>query len=115
MMTYPLALPKTVQDKCTDPELKCINGTCCKTFDGKFGCCPFTGGQCCADGRHCCPKNLKCDVEMGRCVKKNSDFPSVHSNQFCLYFKVLRMKLLMCYLAHPSQSTKARLVLLNGK
>ena len=94
-MTFPLALPKIVQDKCTDPELKCTNGTCCKTFDGKFGCCPFGGAQCCADGRHCCPKDLECDVEMGRCVKRNSDFPSVHSNQFYLdkIFKVLEHKL----------------------
>ena len=39
-----------VNNDCTDPQYKCtygtnhlFNGTCCKTFDGTFGCCPHEG------------------------------------------------------------------------
>lgn len=72
--------------------------TCCKLFDGQYGCCPFENASCCSDGnfrdffnqnifwrflrlsnpklspfsnlgKHCCPQGLKCDVEQGRCIK----------------------------------------------
>ena len=43
VFTYPLASPRIVNNDCTDPQYKCTNGTCCKTFDGKFGCCPHEG------------------------------------------------------------------------
>lgn len=28
----------------------------------------FIKGVCCNDGRHCCPKNTKCDLKSGGCI-----------------------------------------------
>ena len=67
-----LEKPEDIKDreKCENPEFTCPEGmTCCKTLDGKYGCCPFEGAQCCADGRHCCPSGYKCDNQDGTCVK----------------------------------------------
>ena len=46
--TYnPLASTMIVNNDCAAPQYKCTNrlynGTCCKTFDGTFGCCPHEG------------------------------------------------------------------------
>ena len=45
VFSYPLASPRIINNDCTDPQYKCTNGTCCKTFDGKFGCCPHEGQE----------------------------------------------------------------------
>ncbi|XP_068775078.1 progranulin isoform X3 [Struthio camelus] len=33
---------------------------CCRGQKGSWGCCPFSQGSCCADGRHCCPYGYRC-------------------------------------------------------
>ena len=86
VLSYPLASSRIVNDKCSDPHYECSNGTCCKTFDGQFGCCPFEDAECCADGKHCCPPGQKCDVEAGRCIRQNLASAPVHSNQFFYFF-----------------------------
>ncbi|XP_017580535.1 progranulin-like [Pygocentrus nattereri] len=35
--------------------------TCCKMLNGEWGCCPYTEGQCCEDGKHCCESGFECD------------------------------------------------------
>ena len=43
------------------------DNTCCKMFDGSYGCCPINNAMCCNDKLHCCPSNTKCNVEKGTC------------------------------------------------
>ncbi|XP_053944646.1 progranulin isoform X3 [Cuculus canorus] len=33
---------------------------CCRSSGGSWGCCPFTQGSCCTNGRHCCPAGSRC-------------------------------------------------------
>ena len=41
--------------------------TCCKMFDGSYGCCPLPNAVCCEDQIHCCPEGSKCNVDKGTC------------------------------------------------
>lgn len=49
---------------CADGKSKCpADSLCCpsKTATGdSFACCPFADGQCCVDGKHCCPSGYNC-------------------------------------------------------
>ncbi|XP_073319626.1 progranulin-like isoform X2 [Pagrus major] len=45
-----------------DSEFYCPGGSsCCKRPDGKWSCCPYPLGKCCADGQHCCQYGYTCD------------------------------------------------------
>lgn len=60
--------------KCANPDFTCDEGqTCCRLYDGNYGCCPYESAQCCADGRHCCPHGTTCDVQQGRCVSSQEE------------------------------------------
>ncbi|XP_031709581.1 progranulin-like isoform X1 [Anarrhichthys ocellatus] len=60
-----------------DPRFYCSAGTsCCKASTGKWNCCPFKLGQCCADGRHCCAYGFKCDSTSTSCKGQYSEIPS---------------------------------------
>ena len=62
---------------CPDHVMKCPDRTtCCKLFDGGYGCCPYPEGVCCKDGAHCCPHATQCDIKHGRCLRSNF-LPSV--------------------------------------
>nr|XP_037288325.1 progranulin-like isoform X13 [Rhipicephalus microplus] len=54
--------------QCVDTSLCPDGATCCETADGTWGCCPYEFGQCCQDGRHCCPLGYSCDAAQGSCV-----------------------------------------------
>lgn len=41
--------------------------TCCKMFDGSYGCCPLVNAVCCEDQLHCCPQGSKCNLDKGTC------------------------------------------------
>ena len=43
LLRYFPFLNSSLKEQCIDPQYKCKNGTCCKNFDGKFGCCPHEG------------------------------------------------------------------------
>ncbi|XP_075962625.1 progranulin-like isoform X2 [Anarhichas minor] len=61
-----------------DPRFYCSAGTsCCKASTGKWSCCPFKLGQCCADGRHCCAYGFKCDSTSTSCKGQYSEIPSL--------------------------------------
>ncbi|XP_033762849.1 multiple epidermal growth factor-like domains protein 6 [Pecten maximus] len=57
---------------CPDGHSQCPSGdTCCKVGENKYGCCPQPNAVCCADEKHCCPHNYKCDTVSGTCTKNN--------------------------------------------
>ena len=46
-------------------DVPCLDGgycpdgqTCCYTFGGSYGCCPYSDAVCCYDGDHCCPSSF---------------------------------------------------------
>ena len=80
---YPLEKIDLENVKCSD-DFSCADGfTCCKLFDGQFGCCPYKNAQCCADGKHCCPSGTKCDLEEGRCQPQKKAKISVKDSNIC--------------------------------
>lgn len=72
VLSYPISvIDVEIENKCSNPDYSCKEGmTCCKLFDGEYGCCPYKNAQCCADGKHCCPQGFKCDLQDGRCLPK---------------------------------------------
>ena len=69
---YPVTPLDESKLTCPDEKSFCEDDmTCCKLFDGDYGCCPFKDASCCLDGKHCCPHGLKCDIQEGRCVQEN--------------------------------------------
>ena len=57
---------------CPDHKMQCPDGTtCCKLYDGGYGCCPYPEGVCCKDGAHCCPHATQCDIQHGRCIRSH--------------------------------------------
>ncbi|XP_020360609.1 progranulin isoform X1 [Oncorhynchus kisutch] len=60
-----------------DTKFYCPSGTsCCKGLTGKWDCCPFPLGTCCADGQHCCEYGYTCDPTSFKCRKGYSQIPS---------------------------------------
>ncbi|XP_041757935.1 progranulin isoform X2 [Coregonus clupeaformis] len=60
-----------------DTQFYCPSGTsCCKGPTGKWGCCPYPLGKCCADGQHCCEYGYTCDPTSYKCRKWYSQIPS---------------------------------------
>ncbi|XP_062265778.1 granulin 2 isoform X1 [Platichthys flesus] len=60
-----------------DSKFYCSDGTtCCKGSKGQWSCCPYPLGQCCSDGRHCCPYGSTCDPSSLKCTAFYSVFPS---------------------------------------
>ncbi|XP_064477414.1 multiple epidermal growth factor-like domains protein 6 isoform X2 [Ornithodoros turicata] len=58
---------------CPD-QTRCPGGrTCCKTEDGKYGCCPFSEAVCCDDGVHCCPTGHQCNLAEGTCESQEQN------------------------------------------
>ncbi|XP_062270247.1 granulin b [Platichthys flesus] len=54
---------------CPDQVSRCSDdSTCCKLFDGSYGCCPMVKAVCCEDKLHCCPEGTKCDTAHDMCV-----------------------------------------------
>ncbi|XP_061199186.1 progranulin isoform X2 [Neopsephotus bourkii] len=49
---------------------------CCRTRGGSWGCCPFTQGSCCSDGRHCCPVGSRCTGGGWGCSPQRWDLPA---------------------------------------
>jgi len=57
---------------CPDHKMRCPDRTtCCKLYDGGYGCCPYPEGVCCKDGAHCCPHATQCDIQHGRCIRSH--------------------------------------------
>ncbi|GAA6103429.1 progranulin-like [Tachysurus ichikawai] len=55
----------------------CPDGTtCCRTPYGHWSCCPYTLGQCCFDGIHCCPFGYFCDSTFTQCLRGALRFPA---------------------------------------
>ncbi|KAL4629884.1 granulins-like [Arapaima gigas] len=46
-----------------------MGNTCCKNPAGQWGCCPYSLGQCCKDGKHCCEYGYKCDRTSKDCIQ----------------------------------------------
>uniref|UniRef100_A0A3B3R687 Granulins domain-containing protein n=2 Tax=Paramormyrops kingsleyae TaxID=1676925 RepID=A0A3B3R687_9TELE len=62
-----------------DMHFFCPTGnTCCQGPTGQWGCCPYSLGQCCKDGRHCCEYGFRCDWTSLKCTKGYLQFPSAH-------------------------------------
>nr|XP_040045065.1 progranulin-like [Gasterosteus aculeatus aculeatus] len=60
-----------------DSSFYCAAGTtCCKAPTGRWNCCPYPLGQCCADGRHCCQYGYACDSTSLSCKSGYSQIPS---------------------------------------
>ncbi|CAM4742468.1 unnamed protein product [Rotaria magnacalcarata] len=61
------APPNNDYNRCGTSEVACsYDQTCCRTYgsaDGEYACCGFPDAQCCEDGRHCCPRGSRCDVQ----------------------------------------------------
>ncbi|XP_074417969.1 progranulin [Larus michahellis] len=49
---------------------------CCRSRGGSWGCCPFTQGSCCSDGRHCCPGGSRCSRGGQGCSPQRWDLPA---------------------------------------
>uniref|UniRef100_A0A8C7GJI6 Calaxin n=1 Tax=Oncorhynchus kisutch TaxID=8019 RepID=A0A8C7GJI6_ONCKI len=65
-----------------DTKFYCPSGTsCCKGLTGKWDCCPFPLGTCCADGQHCCEYGYTCDPTSFKCRKGYSQIPSVNKTE----------------------------------
>ncbi|XP_058233260.1 progranulin-like [Hemibagrus wyckioides] len=55
----------------------CPDGTtCCRSPRGQWTCCPYTVGQCCNDGIHCCPFGYHCDSTSTQCFRGALSFPA---------------------------------------
>ncbi|TRZ01833.1 hypothetical protein DNTS_004275 [Danionella cerebrum] len=53
-----------------DASTVCPDGTtCCLSPFGVWVCCPYPLGQCCRDGRHCCPYGYYCDSTSTHCLR----------------------------------------------
>jgi len=61
-----------ILNRCGSSNVICpFHQTCCKisqSNDDQYACCAFPHGVCCEDGRHCCPKDTKCDLKSGGCI-----------------------------------------------
>ncbi|XP_053084539.1 uncharacterized protein LOC113536235 isoform X3 [Pangasianodon hypophthalmus] len=55
----------------------CPDGTtCCRSPFGQWSCCPYSLGQCCRDGLHCCPFGYRCDFTSTRCFRGTLSLPA---------------------------------------
>jgi len=68
------ATPRNTPARSEATETQCPNGesckwpgTCCDLGSGKYGCCDFVNGTCCAGGLGCCPASFECDVAGSSC------------------------------------------------
>ncbi|CAF4904019.1 unnamed protein product [Rotaria sp. Silwood1] len=65
----------TDYNRCGISDVACLDSqTCCRTYgsnDGGYACCAFADAQCCDDGKHCCPRGTRCDVQSGGCVQND--------------------------------------------
>ncbi|XP_074783117.1 progranulin [Athene noctua] len=60
-----------------DAARSCRRGQrCCRSRGGSWGCCPFTQGSCCSDGRHCCPGGARCTGGGWGCSPQRWDLPA---------------------------------------
>uniref|UniRef100_A0A8V5H3N0 Uncharacterized protein n=1 Tax=Melopsittacus undulatus TaxID=13146 RepID=A0A8V5H3N0_MELUD len=60
-----------------DAARSCRGGhRCCRTRGGSWGCCPFSQGSCCSDGRHCCPVGSRCTGGGWGCSPQRWDLPA---------------------------------------
>ncbi|XP_045615308.1 progranulin [Procambarus clarkii] len=74
-ISEPEQLEETLKEtKCPDEHNCPGDFTCCKMYNGKYGCCPFDGATCCPDTFHCCPKNFNCNPKTGGCYNKVMNF-----------------------------------------
>jgi len=71
--------PPPAPERC-DSRSTCPSGsTCCcvtQLFGQCFiwGCCPFEGATCCADGQHCCSRDFPvCDPNGDRCLRAHAE------------------------------------------
>ncbi|NWU96242.1 GRN protein, partial [Upupa epops] len=59
-----------------DTTHSCQGGQrCCHSRWRGWGCCPFTQGSCCPDGRHCCPRGSRCTGRGWGCSPQRWDVP----------------------------------------
>ncbi|NXT59469.1 GRN protein, partial [Pluvianellus socialis] len=59
-----------------DTTRSCSGGQrCCPSRGGSWGCCPFSQGSCCSDGRHCCPVGSRCSGGGQGCTPQRWDLP----------------------------------------
>lgn len=69
--TNPLKEDRSIH-QCGTSNLSCpFNQTCCQISQSnqdQYACCIHPHGVCCNDGRHCCPKDTKCDLKTGGCI-----------------------------------------------
>ncbi|KAM9214958.1 LOW QUALITY PROTEIN: progranulin [Leptosomus discolor] len=62
-----------------DAAHSCRGGQrCCRSRGGSWGCCPFSQGSCCSDGRHCCPGGSRCTGGGWGCSPQRWDLPAPH-------------------------------------
>ncbi|XP_074892312.1 progranulin [Buteo buteo] len=60
-----------------DAARSCRSGQqCCRSRGGSWGCCPFSQGSCCSDGRHCCPGGSRCTGGGWGCSPQRWDLPA---------------------------------------
>lgn len=67
-------IPLSLQSLSLRQQVECPNGgycpeanTCCKDYQGSYGCCAMPNATCCSDGKHCCPAGNTCGSD-GTCV-----------------------------------------------
>jgi len=69
-----ISIENEIFNQCGSSDIVCpSNQTCCKisqSNDDQYACCAFSDGVCCEDGRHCCPKDTKCDLKSGGCIRQ---------------------------------------------
>lgn len=62
-----IKLLKTFAEICPDRETRCLHHqTCCLKSNGKYECCKFSDGICCANA-NCCPPGTTCDNSTTGC------------------------------------------------
>ncbi|TSK31458.1 EF-hand calcium-binding domain-containing protein 1 [Bagarius yarrelli] len=77
----------------------CPDGTtCCKSPQGQWSCCPFTLGQCCFDGIHCCPFGYRCDSTSTQCFRDTLSFPAT------LQIAAMQSNNVQCDMLNPGSS-----------
>ncbi|XP_053468701.1 progranulin isoform X1 [Ictalurus furcatus] len=69
---------------CSDRFYCPAGNSCCKTLTGQWACCPYTLGQCCKDGKHCCEYGYDCNCTFTRCKKGYSSAPALLTNEALL-------------------------------